>query len=159
MSWLRRVRNRISPIQMNSGRAARTQEADSAQRSAQAAKEIKELISSSVDDVDSGMHVVRSAGDTMHEIVTHADQVRQLLDEVANGAREQSMGNGQIGQAVQDLDRNTQANATLVDQTAVAAASQRTAAVRMAAQVDEFTGPGLQRLQQVGHARLTAAAG
>ncbi|MBT9550987.1 MAG: CZB domain-containing protein [Hydrogenophaga sp.] len=113
-----------------------------AQRSAQAAKEIKALISSSVDDVSSGMTVVRSAGETMHEIVTHADQVRQLLDEVANGTREQSMGIGQIGQAVQDLDRNTQANATLVDQTAVAAASQRTAAVRMAAQVDEFRLPG-----------------
>ena len=113
-----------------------------AQRSAQAAKEIKTLISSSVSDVDSGMGVVRSAGETMQEIVTHADQVRQLLDEVANGAREQSMGIGQIGQAVQDLDRNTQANATLVDQTATAAASQRTAAVRMAAQVDEFRLPG-----------------
>ena len=113
-----------------------------AQRSAQAAREIKTLISSSVDDVDSGMTVVRSAGETMHEIVTHADQVRQLLDEVANGAREQSMGIGQIGQAVQDLDRNTQANATLVDQTAVAAASQRKVAVRMAAQVDEFRLPG-----------------
>ena len=88
------------------------------------------------------MRVVRDAGHTMLEIVTHADQVRQLLDEVANGTREQSMGIGQIGQAVQDLDRNTQANAALVDQTAVAAASQRTAAVRMAAQVDEFRLPG-----------------
>jgi methyl-accepting chemotaxis protein len=113
-----------------------------AQRSASAAKEIRGLIVSSVSDVDSGMQVVRSAGESMHEIVSHADQVRQLLDEVANGTREQSMGIGQIGQAVQDLDRNTQANATLVDQTAVAAASQRTAAVRMAAQVDEFRLPG-----------------
>ena len=113
-----------------------------AQRSAASAKEIRSLIVSSVTDVDSGMQVVRSAGETMHEIVQHADQVRLLLDEVANGAREQSMGIGQIGQAVQDLDRNTQANATLVDQTAVAAASQRTAAVRMAATVDEFRLPG-----------------
>ncbi len=113
-----------------------------AQRSAEAAKEIRGLIVSSVGDVDGGMQVVRNAGTTMHEIVSHADQVRQLLDAVANGTREQSMGIGQIGQAVQDLDRNTQANATLVDQTAVAAASQRTAAVRMAAQVDEFRLPG-----------------
>ena len=113
-----------------------------AQRAASAAKEIRGLIVSSVGDVDSGMQVVRSAGESMHEIVSHADQVRQLLDEVANGTREQSMGIGQIGQAVQDLDRNTQANATLVDQTAVAAASQRTAAVRMAAQVAEFRLPG-----------------
>jgi methyl-accepting chemotaxis protein len=113
-----------------------------AQRSAEAAKEIKTLISSSVSDVDSGMRVVRDAGHTMHEIVAHADQVRQLLDEVAGGAKEQSMGISQIGMAVQELDRNTQANAALVDQTAVAAASQRSAAVRMAAQVDEFRLPG-----------------
>jgi len=112
-----------------------------AQRSAQAAKEIKSLISSSVADVDGGMHVVRSAGSTMQEIVVHADQVRQLLDAVANGAREQSMGIGQIGQAVQDLDRNTQSNAALVERTATSAAAQRTAAVRMAAQVDEFRLP------------------
>ena len=113
-----------------------------AQRSAEAAKEIKTLISSSVSDVDSGMQVVRRAGDTMGEIVSHADQVRQLLDEVANGAREQSLGISQIGQAVQELDRNTQANASLVDLTAAAAVTQRTAVVRMAAQVDEFRLPG-----------------
>jgi methyl-accepting chemotaxis protein len=118
-----------------------------AQRSAAAAKEIKGLISSSVTDVDSGMQVVRSAGETMTEIVQHADQVRVLLDEVANGAKEQSMGIGQIGQAVQDLDQNTQANAALVEQTATAAAAQRAAAVRMAAQVDEFRLPGATATQ------------
>ena len=118
-----------------------------AQRSAEAAKEIKTLISASVTEVDSGMGVVRQAGDTMGEIVAHAGQVRQLLEEVAGGTREQSMGMGQIGQAVQDLDQNTQANAALVEQTATAAVAQRTAAVRMAAQVDEFrlpVAPGTQ---------------
>ena len=113
-----------------------------AQRSAAAAKEIRALIVSSVSSVDGGMQVVRHAGEAMQDIVSHADQVCQLLDEVAAGTREQSLGIGQIGQAVQALDRNTQANAALVDQTAVAAASQRTAAVRMAAQVDEFRLPG-----------------
>ena len=118
-----------------------------AQRSAEAAKEIKTLISASVTEVDSGMGVVRQAGDTMGEIVAHAGQVRQLLEEVAGGTREQSMGMGQIGQAVQDLDQNTQANAALVEQTATAAVAQRTAAVRMASQVDEFrlpVAPGTQ---------------
>jgi hypothetical protein len=115
-----------------------------AQRSAAAAKEIKTLISSSVADVDSGMGVVRSAGSAMGDIVEQAERVRQLLDEVAGGAREQSMGMGQIGQAVQDLDQNTQANAALVEQTATAAGVQRDAAVRMAAQVDEFRLPGTQ---------------
>lgn len=113
-----------------------------AQRSAEAAKEIRGLIASSVSDVDGGMHVVRSAGETMQEIVQHADQVRQLLDEVANGAREQSLGISQVGQAVQELDRNTQANVTLVENAATAAAAQRSAAVQMAAQVDEFRLPG-----------------
>ncbi|MBL8387619.1 MAG: CZB domain-containing protein [Hydrogenophaga sp.] len=113
-----------------------------AQRSSTAAKEIRELIVSSVSDVDGGMKVVKDAGDAMHEIVRHATQVRTLLDEVANGTREQSMGISQIGQAVQDLDRNTQSNAALVEETAAASTSQRTAAVRMAAQVDEFRLPG-----------------
>jgi len=123
-----------------------------AQRSAGAAKEIKELISSSVDTVERGMGVVRHAGQTMDEIVRHAADIRGLLDSVAGGAREQSMGIGQIGQAVQDLDRNTQANAALVEQTAAAAGAQRIAAVRMAAQVDEFrlpVGSGVVRASAV----------
>ncbi len=120
-----------------------------AQRTAEAAHEIKTLIAASVSDVDSGMQVVRNAGDTMQAIVLHADQVRQLLDEVASGAREQSMGIGQIGQAVQDLDRSTQANAALVEQTAKAASVQRSAAVRMAAHVDEFRLPGQTASTQV----------
>ena len=113
-----------------------------AQRSAAAAKEIKQLIVTSVTDVDSGMGVVRSAGETMGEIVGHVEEVKLLLDEVATGSKEQSAGIGQIGQAVQELDHNTQANAALVEQTATAAAAQRLAAVRMAAQVDEFRLPG-----------------
>lgn len=112
-----------------------------AQRSSAAAREIRGLISTSVDDVDGGMHVVRAAGDTMHEIVVNADRVRLLLDSVANGAREQSLGVAQIGEAVQDLDRNTQANAAMVGATATAAQHQRQSAIRMAAQVDEFRLP------------------
>ena len=107
-------------------------------RSAAAAKEIKTLISSSTEEVNSGTAIVRRAGDTMQEIVGNTEHVKQLLDEVANGAREQSLGIAQIGAAVQDLDRNTQANAALVEETATAANAQRNAAVSMAAQVDEF---------------------
>lgn len=123
-----------------------------AQRSAEAAKEIKSLITTSVETVDEGMGVVRRAGGTMQEIVRHAAEIRGLLDTVAGGAREQSMGIGQIGHAVQDLDRNTQANAALVEQTAAAAKLQRDATVRMAAQVDEFRLPvsgGLVRQSRV----------
>ena len=114
-------------------------------RSAEAAKEIKSLISSSVVEVASGTDIVRNAGSTMMEIVQTADNVKQLLDEVAHGAQEQSAGIAQIGAAVQDLDRSTQANAALVEETAAAAAAQCSAAVRMAAQVDEFRLPGNQQ--------------
>ena len=109
-----------------------------AQRSASAAKEIKTLITSSVEQVAHGTQVVRGAGEAMEEIVTAADQVRSLMDEVATAAREQSQGISQIGLAVQELDQNTQANAALVEEAAAAATAQRGSALRMAAMVDEF---------------------
>lgn len=111
-------------------------------RSAQAAKEIKVLISDTTTEISAGTTVVQTAGEAMSEIVANADRIKVLLDDVANGAREQSMGVAQIGEAVSELDRNTQANANLVEQTATAANSQRTVAVRLAAQVDEFRLPG-----------------
>ncbi len=115
-------------------------------RSAEAAKEIKSLIISSTDQIKSGTGIVLKAGDAMKEIVHNADKIKRLLDEVADGAREQSLGINQIGSAVQDLDQNTQANAALVQETAEAAASQRDTAVRMAAHVDEFRLPGAIRV-------------
>jgi methyl-accepting chemotaxis protein len=109
-----------------------------AQRSAGAAKEIKSLITSSVEQVAHGTQVVRGAGDAMEEIVRTADEVRHLMGEVTTAAREQNQGIAQIGQAVQELDHNTQANASLVEQAAAAATAQRESALRMAAMVDEF---------------------
>ncbi|WP_170211616.1 methyl-accepting chemotaxis protein [Rhodoferax bucti] len=111
-------------------------------RSAGAAKEIKTLILGSSEEIEAGATVVRNAEETMKDIVSSTEHVRKLLDDVANGAREQSLGIAQVGQAVQELDRNTQSNAALVEQTAAVASSQRTVAVRMAAQVDEFRLPG-----------------
>jgi|GEM_PF-534159 len=113
-----------------------------AQRSADAAREIRGLIAGSVAEVDDGMDAVQHAGSTMQEVVGNAGQIRQLLDEVARGAREQSLGLGQIRAAIQELDRSTQANATLVQQAAGAAGAQRDTALRMAARVDEFRLPG-----------------
>ena len=109
-----------------------------AQRSAGAAKEIKTLINASVEQVTHGTEVVRGAGTAMHEIVETADKVRSLMDEVLTAAREQNLGIAQIGVAVQELDHNTQANASLVEEAAAAASAQRDAALRMAAMVDEF---------------------
>lgn len=111
-------------------------------RSAAAAKEIKHLITTSTDEVTKGTAIVREAGEHMQQIVENAAQVKDLLDEVANGAREQSLGIGQIGAAVHELDRNTQANAGLVEETAASFMVLSQAAVRMAAQVDEFRLPG-----------------
>jgi len=118
-------------------------------RSANAAKEIKDLITHSSAQISSGTVVVRNAGNAMTEIVQNADKIKDLLDEVANGAREQSLGVSQIGEAVSELDRNTQANATLVEETASAARSQCSTAVRLAAQVDEFRLPGAQVSEKV----------
>jgi methyl-accepting chemotaxis protein len=118
-------------------------------RSANAAKEIKDLITHSSAQISSGTVVVRNAGIAMTEIVQNADKIKDLLDEVANGAREQSMGISQIGAAVSELDRNTQANAALVEETASAARSQCSIAVRLAAQVDEFRLPDAQAAKKV----------
>ena len=109
-----------------------------AQRSAAAAREIKGLITSSVEQVTHGTRVVRGAGDAMQEIVSTADQVRSLMDEVSTAAKEQNSGISQIGVAIQELDQTTQANASLVEEAAAAANAQRDAALKMAAMVDEF---------------------
>jgi methyl-accepting chemotaxis protein len=109
-----------------------------AQRSAGAAKEIKELINSSVEQVAHGTQVVHGAGEAMKEIVDTADKVRGLMNEVNTAALEQNQGIAQIGLAVQELDQTTQANASLVEEAAAAATAQRDAALRMAAMVDEF---------------------
>jgi methyl-accepting chemotaxis protein len=113
-----------------------------AQRSAQAAREIKALIGTSVDKVASGTQVVREAGDTIAEIVANAEKVDRLLGEIATGAREQSAGVTQIGQTVHDLDQATQKNAALVEQTAAASNAMREQAQILAVDVQRFRLPG-----------------
>ncbi len=110
-------------------------------RSAQAAKEIKTLIGSSVEQVVEGTGKVRTAEATIDEIVASSQRVSQLLTEISTGAREQSVGIGQIGQAVQDLDRLTQQNAALVEQTAAAASSMKDQASHLAGEVTRFKIP------------------
>jgi len=112
-----------------------------AQRSATAAREIKALIGGSVDQVEAGTTIVRRAGESMRGILGASQRVDQLLAEVATGAREQSTGIGQLGQAVQELDRMTQQNAALVEQTAAAAASMREQADGLAGEVAHFRLP------------------
>jgi len=94
-----------------------------AQRSATAAKEIKTLISSSEERVQSGTRVVEGAGQIMTDVVTNARQINAFLDEIASAAREQAESVGQVGMSIQELDMNTQQNAALVEQTHASASA------------------------------------
>jgi methyl-accepting chemotaxis protein len=112
-----------------------------AQRSAQAAKEIKALISASVERVDSGTQLVQGAGTTMDELLGSARRMSDLLNEISVAAKEESAGVNQVGAAVQELDRMTQQNAALVEQTAAAASSLKDQATGLAAEVAKFRLP------------------
>jgi methyl-accepting chemotaxis protein len=92
-----------------------------AQRSAQAAREIKELITTSVHCVDQGSTLVALAGKTMDEIVASIGRVSSIVGEISAASTEQSTGLGQVSQAVQQMDEATQRNAALVEQSAAAA--------------------------------------
>jgi methyl-accepting chemotaxis protein len=94
-----------------------------AQRSATAAKEIKELIAESVGKVDSGAKLVDQAGQTMDDVVSSFQQVANLVTEISNASREQSSGIEQVTQAVSQMDEVTQQNAALVEEAAAAAES------------------------------------
>jgi len=116
-----------------------------AQRSTEAAREIKTLIGRSVEQVEFGASIVHRAGSTIEQIVEGSQRVDQLLGEVARAAREESQGIEQIGQAVQELDRATQQNAALVEQTAAAATSMKSQADGLVAEVARFALPASMR--------------
>ena len=101
-----------------------------AQRSAEAAKEIKGLIGTSVDKVESGSKLVADAGQTMNEIVASVQRVTDIIGEITAAASEQSDGIGQVNVAVTQLDQMTQQNAALVEESAAAAESLKDQAVR-----------------------------
>jgi len=96
-----------------------------AQRSAQAAKEIKSLIGDSVGKVEAGARLVQDAGASMQDIVGSVRRVSDIIGEITAAAAEQSQGFGQVGRAVADLDKMTQQNAALVEESAAAAESLR----------------------------------
>lgn len=103
-----------------------------AQRSATAAKEIRELIVASVDQVESGTHKVRAAGQTMHRIVESIQHVSATVDEISRAASEQASGIAQVNSAVSEMDLSTQQNAALVQHGAAAAESLKKQAHRLA---------------------------
>ncbi|CAO96511.1 methyl-accepting chemotaxis protein [Erwinia tasmaniensis] len=109
-----------------------------AQRSAQAAREIKGLIENSVARVDTGSALVESAGETMSDIVNAVTRVTDIMGEIASASDEQSRGIDQVGEAVTEMDRVTQQNAALVEQSASAAASLEDQASRLTQAVAVF---------------------
>ncbi|AIO41159.1 chemotaxis protein [Burkholderia latens] len=109
-----------------------------AQRSAQAAKEIKQLIQSSVEKIEGGSGLVQTAGATMDEIVDGVRSISSVISEMTIAANEQSTGLAQVNQAVSQLDHSTQQNAALVEESAAAAALLREQAAQLAEMVGEF---------------------
>ena len=141
-----------------------------AQRSATAAKEIKELISESVNKVDTGYRLVENAGATMDEIVDAVKRVTDIMGEISAASIEQSQGIEQVNGAVSQMDEMTQQNAALVEEAAAAAESLQDQANSLNQAVSVFnvgTGghggsvhkavPRLAAPSHVGHARALAA--
>ncbi len=120
-----------------------------AQRSANAAREIKNLILSSTEQVESGASLVRDAGQTMQAIVESVDKVTALMHQIANATASQSQGVGLVHSAMSELDHMTIQNAALVEESAAAAASLRDQAVLLAQAVKRF---------QLAHEQATASA-
>ncbi len=109
-----------------------------AQRSASAAKEIKQLIGASVERVESGARLVQGAGSTMQEVVQSVQRVTDMIGEITSASTEQSAGVAQVNQAVGQLDQMTQQNAALVEESAAAAQSLREQAEQLAQAVSVF---------------------
>ncbi|WP_318014105.1 methyl-accepting chemotaxis protein [Paucibacter sp. TC2R-5] len=109
-----------------------------AQRSAEAAKEIKTLINASVERVELGTALVDKAGVTMSEIVTAIRRVTDIVGEISSASTEQSAGIAQVGEAITQMDKVTQQNAALVEESAAAAESLRQQAAQLVQAVAVF---------------------
>jgi len=107
-------------------------------RSAAAAREIKTLINASIAQVANGNAVVADAGKTIGEVVASANQIAELMREIATATQEQTAGVGQVSSAVYDLDQATQQNAALVEETAAASSSLSEQANRLAEEISFF---------------------
>ncbi|MBA4006079.1 MAG: methyl-accepting chemotaxis protein, partial [Delftia sp.] len=109
-----------------------------AQRSAQAAREIKQLIATSATRVKQGTELADQAGATMAEVLHSIQRVTDLMGEISSASDEQSAGVAQVGKAVSQMDQVTQQNAALVEESAAAAASLRTQAQQLVQAVSIF---------------------
>jgi methyl-accepting chemotaxis protein len=109
-----------------------------AQRSSEAAKEIRGLITASVERVEQGSSLVDRAGVTMTEVVNSIRRVNDIMGEISAASQEQSSGVAQVGEAVTQMDQATQQNAALVEESAAAASSLKTRAEQMVQAVAVF---------------------
>lgn len=109
-----------------------------AQRSAEAAKEIKELISDSVSKVNGGNQLVNKSGDTMAEVVTAIQRVNDIMSEISAASSEQATSIEEVGKAVNSMDEMTQQNAALVEEAAAAADSLQQQAIGLSDRVAQF---------------------
>ncbi len=130
-----------------------------AQRSAAAAKEIKQLISDSVEKVEDGSKLVEQAGSTMDEVVSSVKRVTDIMAEITAASVEQSSGIDQVNQAVTQMDEVTQQNAALVEEAAAAAESLEEQAQTLIESVSVFKLPGssLSGAPRVSASRAIAA--
>jgi len=119
-----------------------------AQRSASAAKEIKELISDSVSKTSEGTRQVENAGNTMQEIVTSVKRVSDIIGEIAAASQEQSVGIEQVNEAVMKMDDMTQQNTALVEEAAAAAESMMEQADELMNAVDVFQLEGESQIKK-----------
>ena len=110
-----------------------------AQRSATAAREIKQLINASVDKIETGSVLAHAAGDTMAEIVASVERVTGIMAQIASASAEQESGIGEINAAITDIDNVTQQNAALVEEAAASAESVHSEAATLLRVVGFFT--------------------
>jgi methyl-accepting chemotaxis protein len=124
-----------------------------AQRSAQAAREIKGLIQTSVQNVEGGAQQVNSAGRTMAEIVARVREVSELIQDIARATQEQSIGLSNVNESMMDVDKTTQQNAALVEESTAAAISLRSQAAKLVEGVAQF------RLEGASHGPAAGSHG
>ncbi|MRV76274.1 HAMP domain-containing protein [Duganella sp. FT92W] len=128
-----------------------------AQRSAAAAKEIKELIDASVANVDAGSRLVNDAGQTMGDIVDSIQRVADIMGEITSASQEQTLGIEQINKAIAQMDQSTQQNAALVEEAAAASQSMQEQADKLV-QVVGFFSTGAHAAPAPAPARSRAVA-
>jgi methyl-accepting chemotaxis protein len=127
-----------------------------AQRSASAAKEIKELINDSAEKVVSGTHLVKEAGDSMQATVDSVRRVADIVIEIAEASREQSLGIEQVNQAITQMDEVTQQNAALVEESAAATEALHAEAGNLITAVSVFKLPQSAQPGSKAHAQRQA---